>query len=167
MKRNWVLFTLLILVFALLAGTASADEKVFSRWRQTQHFEGELGGYLDITATYYSAEYIEALVQEEAKKNLWTADEMETYKYQMLRSLNLDETIPVHLEFDNMTSSMHMAPFDKMATLWIGNKKYSPVDYDKRFNFKLQGKRDGMVFFPGSTKKGNRFFRARKQYAFH
>jgi len=166
MKRNWVLFTLLILVFALLAGTASADEKVFSRWRQTQHFEGELGGYLDITATYYSAEYIEALVQEEAKKNLWTADEMETYKYQMLRSLNLDETIPVHLEFDNMTSSMHMAPFDKMATLWIGNKKYSPVDYDKRFNFKLQGKRDGMVFFPRFDEKGKPLLQGAKTIRF-
>jgi len=166
MKRNWVLFTLLILVFALLAGTASADEKVFSRWRQTQHFEGELGGYLDITATYYSAEYIEALVQEEAKKNLWTADEMETYKYQMLRSLNLDETIPVHLEFDNMSSSMHMAPFDKMATLWIGNKKYSPVDYDKRFNFKLQGKRDGMVFFPRYDAKGKPLLEGAKTIRF-
>jgi len=166
MKRNWVLFTLLILVFALLAGTASADEKVFSRWRQTQHFEGELGGYLDITATYYSAEYIEALVQEEAKKNLWTADEMETYKYQILRSLNLDDTIPVHLEFDNMTSSMHMAPFDKMATLWIGNKKYSPVDYDKRFNFKLQGKRDGMVFFPRYDAKGKPLLEGAKTIRF-
>jgi len=154
MKRNWILFILVIMVFALLAGTALADEKIFSRWRQTQHFEGELGGYLDITATYYSAEYIEALVQDEAKKNLWTADEMETYKYQMLRSLNLDETIPVHIEFENMASSMHMAPFDKMVTLWIGNKKYSPVDYDKRFNFKLQGKRDGMVFFPRFDEKG-------------
>ena len=41
---------------------------------------------------------------------------METYKYQMLRSLNLDETIPVHIEFENMASSMHMAPFDKMVT---------------------------------------------------
>ena len=166
MKRNLYLFSMMILVFALLAGTASADEKVFSRWRQTQHFEGELGGYLDITATYYSAEYIEALVQEEAKKNLWTADEMETYKYQMLRSLNLDETIPVHLEFDNMSSSMHMAPFDKMATLWIGNKKYSPVDYDKRFNFKLQGKRDGMVFFPRYDAKGKPLLEGAKTIRF-
>lgn len=166
MKRNLFLFTLVLVIFTLLAGTASADEKIFSRWRRTQHFEGELGGYLDITATYYSAEYIEALIQEEAKKNLWTADEMETYKYQMLRSLNLDETIPVHLEFDNMTSSMHMAPFDKMATLWIGNKKYSPVDYDKRFNFKLQGKRDGMVFFPRYDAKGKPLLEGAKTIRF-
>jgi hypothetical protein len=166
MKRNLFLFTLVIVIFTLLAGTASADEKIFSRWRRTQHFEGELGGYLDITATYYSAEYIEALVQEEAKKNLWTADEMETYKYQMLRSLNLDNTIPVHLEFDNMTSSMHMAPFDKMATLWIGNKKYSPVDYDKRFNFKLQGKRDGLVFFPRYDAKGKPLLEGAKTIRF-
>ena len=166
MKRDWILFTLVIMILALLAGTASADEKIFSRWRRTQHFEGELGGYLDITATYYSAEYIEALVQDEARKNLWTADEMETYKYQMLRSLNLDETIPVHIEFENMASSMHMAPFDKMATLWIGNKKYSPVDYDKRFNFKLQGKRDGMVFFPRFDEKGKPLLQGAKTIRF-
>jgi len=47
-----------------------------------------------------------------------------------------------------------MAPFDKMLILWIGKKKYSPVDYDKRFNFALQGKRDGMVFFPKYDEKG-------------
>jgi len=144
----------MLLYFVISAGSAAGNEKIFSRWKQMQHFDGELGGYLEITATYYSAEYIEALVQDEAKKNLWTADEMETYKYQMLRSLNLDETIPIHVEFENMASSMYMAPFDKMATLWVGGKKYTPVDYDKRFNFKLQGKRDGMVFFPRYDEKG-------------
>jgi hypothetical protein len=166
LKRRYFFTAFLVLLIMVHAAGVSANEKIFSRWRQTQHFEGELGGYLDITATYYSAEYIEALVQEEAKKNLWTADEMETYKYQMLRSLNLDDTIPVHLEFDNMTSSMHMAPFDKMATLWIGNKKYSPVDYDKRFNFKLQGKRDGMVFFPRYDEKGKPLLQGAKTIRF-
>jgi hypothetical protein len=31
--------------------------------------------------------------------------------------------------------------------LWIGNKKYEPTEYDQRFNFPLQGKRDGIVYF--------------------
>lgn len=153
--RKIISFSILgFLLVSLVAGVSCADENIFARWRQKKSFEGELGGYLDITATYYAAEYIEALVQDEAKKNLWTADESDQYKYQMLRSLNLDETIPIHIEIDNHTSTMHMAPFDKMLTLWIGNKKYSPVDYDKRFNFALQGKRDGMIFFPKYDDKG-------------
>jgi len=153
--RKIISFSILaFLLVSLVAGASCGDEKIFARWRQKKSFEGELGGYLDITATYYAAEYIEALVQDEAKKNLWTADETDQYKYQMLRALNLDETIPIHIEFDNHTSTMHMSPFDKMLTLWIGNKKYSPVDYDKRFNFALQGKRDGMVFFPKYDEKG-------------
>lgn len=41
-----------------------------------------------------------------------------------------------------------MAPFNEMVYLWIGNKKYTPADYDQRFNLPLAGKRDGMVFFP-------------------
>jgi len=155
-------FILAFVLVSLAAGASCADEKILSRWRQKKSFEGELGGYLDITATYYAAEYIEALVQDEAKKNLWTADETDQYKYQMLRSLNLDETIPIHIEFDNHTSTMHMAPFDKMLILWIGKKKYSPVDYDKRFNFALQGKRDGMIFFPKYDDKGKNLLEGAK-----
>ncbi len=35
----------------------------------------------------------------------------------------------------------------------MGKKKYEPVDYDKRFNFKLQGQRDGMIWFPRGDEK--------------
>jgi len=48
-----------------------------------------------------------------------------------------------------------MAPFDEQVTLWVGNKTYKPVDYEKRFNFKLVGKRDGLVYFPRYDEKGN------------
>ena len=40
-----------------------------------------------------------------------------------------------------------MAPFDNKVTLWAGSKKLSPADYDKRFNFKLSGYREGLVYF--------------------
>ena len=43
---------------------------------------------------------------------------------------------------------MHMAPFGDQLVLWIGKKKVKSVDYDKRFNFKLQGQREGLVYFP-------------------
>ena len=92
-------------------------------------------------------------MEAEAEKNLWTADEKEQYKYQLLKTLNLEEYVPFHISFENYGPSMHMAPFDKMVWLWMGKKKYEPVDYDKRFNFKLQGQRDGMIWFPRYDEK--------------
>ena len=44
---------------------------------------------------------IEALVQSEANKNLWTSDEAEQYKYELLKTLTLEEYIPIFIEFDN------------------------------------------------------------------
>ena len=32
--------------------------------------------------------------------------------------------------------------------MMVGKNKYQPIDYEKRFNFKIIGQRDGMVFFP-------------------
>jgi hypothetical protein len=46
-----------------------------------------------------------------------------------------------------------MAPFNEMVSLWIGRTKYDPSDYDPRFNMPLQGKRDGMVYFPRYNEK--------------
>ncbi|GAB1487209.1 hypothetical protein MASR2M79_22650 [Aminivibrio sp.] len=40
-------------------------------------FEGDSAVRMDLKVTYYAAEYIEALVRQEAEKNLWTADETE------------------------------------------------------------------------------------------
>ena len=42
---------------------------------------------------------------------------------------------------------MHLGPFDAMIRLRIGNKEYKPIDYDKRFNFRFQGDKEGLVYF--------------------
>ncbi|MGI6783866.1 MAG: hypothetical protein ACOX5A_06525 [Aminivibrio sp.] len=151
------LAVVIMLMLSFVSMESHADQKTIKRWSQNQAFKDELGGELVIGATYYASEYIEALVQSEAEKNLWTSDETEQYKYQLLRTLSLDEYIPIHLEFDNRGSAMHMAPFDKMVNLWIGKNKLTPSDYDKRFNFRLLGKRDGMIFFPRYDEKGKSY----------
>lgn len=143
-----------LLIVLVLTSVACAEDKVMARWSKTKSFKEELGGELHIKATYYAAEYIEALVKEEAEKNLWTADEAERFKYQLLSGLSLDEYIPVHIEFDNVGPTMHLAPFDSFLTLWVGKKKLTPVEYDKRFNFGFQGKKDGLVYFPRYDDKG-------------
>ena len=42
---------------------------------------------------------------------------------------------------------MYLGPFDIMVGLRIGNKYYKPADYDKRFNFKFQGEKEGLIYF--------------------
>jgi len=157
---------LLALLFSF-PEVAFSDAKVLSRWSQTKSFvDNKSGSELDIRATYYSAEYIEALVKQEAEKNLWTADESERYKYQLLSGLSLDEYIPVHIEFDNRGPTMHLAPFEKFLTLWAGKHKLTPADFDKRFNFGFQGKRDGLVFFPRYDQKGKPYLEGVKSIRF-
>jgi len=151
MKKALLLAVLLCFLGAV-AGAANYDS-VMSRWSRSQKFKDDYGGEITITATYYAGEYIEALLQKEAEQNLWTADELENYKYELLKSLQLEEYIPIMLAFDNRGPSLRMAPFDAMAELWIGSKKYTPVEYDRRFNFKLDGKREGLVFFPKYDEK--------------
>ncbi len=142
-----------VLFFSVVALHAAPVDNVLARWSKSLFLRDSSGATLEVKATYYAAEYIEALVQSEAEKNLWTRDELESYKYSLLQSLNLDEAIPVMIAFDNNGPSMHMAPFDDMITLRIGSKTYRPIDYDKRFNFKLQGKREGLVYFPRYDEK--------------
>ena len=138
-----------------LASVVFADAKVLARWSQTKSYEDKkMGGELDVRVTYYSSEYIEALVKEEAEKNLWTEDETEQFKYRLISGLSLDDYIPVNIEFDNRGPTMHLAPFDRFVALWAGKKKIAPVEYDKRFNFGFQGKRDGLVYFPRYDEKG-------------
>ncbi|OUO90533.1 hypothetical protein, partial [Cloacibacillus sp. An23] len=93
------------------------------------------------------AELVEAEIQAEAEKNLWTQDELERYKYKYLQVLNLSEMIPIKVEFVNNGPTMHPGPFDKMIDMKVGNKTYEPVDYDKRLNFPFQGEKEGLVFF--------------------
>ncbi|ANZ44721.1 hypothetical protein [Cloacibacillus porcorum] len=152
--------SLLILLTALLiypsvvpASCAATFAQVLQRWTKSTKVIDEDGGNLEIRATYYSSEFIEALVQKEAKDNLWTQQEMEDYKYKFLGSLRLDEMIPIQVEFINNGPTMHMGPFDIMVKLRIKNKAYKPVDYDKRFNFQFQGKKEGLIFFPRYDEK--------------
>ena len=140
-----------ILLFAMCIPSYadSKDDSVLKAWSHettAQTKEGDQS--IRIKATYYSNEYVEALVASEAEKNLWTADEMENYKYTLLKNLNLGETIPFHIDMTVRGIPMYAQPFDKHITMMVGGKKYSPVDYDRRFNFKILGSRDGMVFFP-------------------
>lgn len=159
LRTNFLCIAILFAVVSVTAQNLPAEaasnfSSVQSRWSKSQLFkERDDIAELIIKITYYSAEYIEALIAQEAEKNLWTKDETEQYKYQLLKSLQLEEYIPVFIEFDNNIAPMHLAPFDSKITLWIGNKKYSPVDYDKRFNFRLSGKREGFVYFPRYDEK--------------
>jgi hypothetical protein len=148
---GWVALVLFLSVTAGVASAADFDS-VVSRWTQQKSF-ADRGDSLDITATYYAAEMVEALVQKEADKNLWTADETEKYKYQFLNILNLTDTIPVRLEFANYGAALHMSPFGEQVTLMINGKKYKPKDYEPRFNFRVQGKIDGFVYFPRYDEK--------------
>lgn len=145
------LFSVLLVVRG--AEAASKYEAAVSKWTRTENYGNDLGGRFRVRATLYTAEYIDALMQYEAEKNLWTASELEDYKYNFLKGLQLDQYIAVHLELEELGPTAHMSPFDEMISLWIANKEYKPGDYDKRFNFPLQGKRDGMVFFPRYDEK--------------
>ncbi|KUK57176.1 MAG: hypothetical protein XD80_1536 [Synergistales bacterium 53_16] len=150
---KFVFVALLELLFCFTVARMSLANPVMARWAKTQEFSDKYGGVLEITATYYSEEYIEALVAEEAEKNLWTKSEMDSYTYQLIKSLQLDEYIPVHFYIKNTGPSMHMAPFGDQVVLWVAGKKYSPADYDRRFNFKVDDTREGLVFFPRYDEK--------------
>ena len=145
---SWIkVLTITIFITAICAAAYAATiDNILLRWRKTSKFEDGTSN-LTVSVTYYSAELIEAEIQNEAKKNLWTQDEMERFKYRYLNTLNLSEMIPIKVEFVNNGPTMHPGPFDKMIELKIGNKKYEPVDYDKRLNFAFQGEKDGLIYF--------------------
>lgn len=157
MKNKILPLIAAFLVLTWSAAACASPEGVLTRWRKSQKIMDENNmGYVEITASYYSSEYVQALIQKESDANLWTKDEEENYKYELLKTLQLERCIPVLFEFDNQGPALRMAPFGDQVTLWIGKKKYSPVDYDKRFNFKLTGKRSGMVYFPRYDEKTGR-----------
>ena len=158
--RKWIMvlcLPLLVVCFSSIAASpseASIEEKVLKAWtRSGQYNEGTGAQSVSIKVTYYSAEYIEALVRSEAEKNLWTRDEEERYKYTLLKTLNLEECIAFHFDFNTTGAAVYLQPFDRQLKLYAGKKLLEPVDYDKRFNFKLQGQRDGMVWFPRYDEK--------------
>ena len=141
----------LILLFLFIPACFAAEKTnpVLAQWSHESNFADKDGDQtVRIKATYYSNEYVEALIAAEAEKNLWTADETENYKYTLLKNLNLAECIPFHIDIYVRGIAMYAGPFDKHITMMVGRKKYTPIDYDKRFNFRIQGGRDGMVYFP-------------------
>lgn len=155
-KFSFLLFIMVaLLIFTPAIVSAEPFDNVLQRWTKSVKYTDKenMIDNLEIRATYYSAEFIEALMQNEAKNNLWTQQETDEYKYNFLRALRLDDMIPIQIEFINNGPTMHLGPFDIMAKLLIGNKEYKMVDYDKRFNFKFQGKREGLVYFPRYDEK--------------
>ncbi|MCF7934972.1 MAG: hypothetical protein K9L28_01310 [Synergistales bacterium] len=133
----------------LPAAEAANPEQVIGRWEKEQEFVGpDHIQELDITATYMSGEYIQALVQKEAEKHLWTEDEMESYKYELFQTLRLEETIPLRIQFKVRGSSLHLAPFKRQLALWIDNTKLKPIEVDGRFNFPIDDSQEGYVYFP-------------------
>ena len=141
------LAALLLLSFC---GVAFADQfdDVMNRWRKKEYYSMSGIGTLEIAVTYFSAEYLEAYFQKEAKKNLWTEQELEDFKLRYLSSLNMNEMIPIRVEFVNYGPTMYMSPFDVQCYLKINGTDYKLADYDKRLNFKFQGEREGLIYFP-------------------
>lgn len=125
-----------------------AAEQHWTRSRTMYDEDNKETSYFTVTATYYSAEFIEAYVQDQAQKNLWTQAETDDYKYKFLGALQLDKMIPILIKIENYGPSMYLGPFDSVAKLRIGNTVYKAADYDKRFNFILQGELEGLIFFP-------------------
>lgn len=143
-----ILFLSLFLSSQVCAAASKAPEDpLLKAWSHENEYNNNEQS-LKLKITYYSNEYVEALVNSEAERNLWTNDEMENYKYTLLKNINLGESIPFHVDMYVRGMPMYASPFDKHITMMVGSKKYQPIDYEKRFNFKIIGQRDGMVFFP-------------------
>ena len=120
---------------------------MLSQWTRGGNYARDADQVVELKITYYSAEYVEALVKSEAEKNMWTNDELERYKYNLLKTLNLDENLAFHIDLNVLGSPLYLSPMDRFFKLRVSGKVYDPVDYDKRFNFKLSGRRDGMMWF--------------------
>ena len=148
-----LLFTI-IFSFVASAANAATFDQVLERWTKSKKYlDEDRISNLEVKATYYSSEFIEAYIQKESQANLWTQQEADDYKYNFLSALRLNETIPIQIEFINNAETMYLGPFDIMVKLRIGNKLYKAIDYDKRFNFKFQGKKEGLVYFPRFDEK--------------
>ena len=151
-KFSVLVFLSALLVFRVEVVFAASKEKVnpvLEAWSHESVFRDKATEQvLKMKVTYFSAEYVEALISDEAERNLWTRDEMENYKYALLKNLNMAESIPFKVEMQVQGMPMYAGPFEKHIAMRVGKKKYEPTDYDRRFNFKIIGARDGMVFFP-------------------
>jgi len=144
---------MLCLLAVFPAFGASIEDRILKAWTRQGDYSDGSGQFITIKVTYYSAEYVEALVRSEAEQNLWTKDEEERYRYTLLKTLNLEECIAFHVNFNVVGTPVYLQPFDRHLKLFAGKQTLEPMDYDKRFNFRLQGQRDGMLWFPRYDKK--------------
>ena len=158
-----IIISLLFLLTIISSVYASESDQIIKRWTKERYYQNSEGANLTVSAVYYSSEYIEANILEEAKKNMWTQSEADDYKYNFLSALQLTEKIPIKIKFINNGPSMHVGPFDIMVKLKVNGKLYKPVGYDKRFNFKFQGEKEGLVYFPRyDTKSGKELLKGAK-----
>lgn len=125
-----------------------------AQWQQTKTFKDKFGSDIEIEATYYAAEFVEKSTLEQAEKNLWTADEAEDYRYNLLQRLKLDKYIPIYIKIKNHGPAIHMTPFDRNVKLRLGKTRLDPASFDRRFNFKISDEREGFVYFPRFDEKG-------------
>ena len=148
---------ILLFMFACASSfAAEAENPVLRAWtKETTGSEKSGEQSVKIRATYYSNEYVEALIMAEAEKNLWTNDEMENYKYTLLKNLNLGDSIPVHIDITVQGMPVYAGPFNKHISMRVGKNKYEPVDYDKRLDFRLQGQRDGSSVTSALSARGD------------
>lgn len=143
-----------IILAALAAAALCASCAFTAEWRQKKEFSDNFGASVEITATYYAAEFVEKQVMEQANKNLWTEDEAEDYRYNLIQQLKLDDSIPVFVKFKNRGPAIRANPFESQVKLTIGKNRLRPIGYDRRFNFKITDEREGFIYFPRFNEKG-------------
>ena len=148
---------LMLLISLCCCSVSYGLEKVnpaLHKWMRENNISANDGSQrVEMKVTYCSNEYVEELVKSQAEKNLWTKSEMEDYKYALLKRLRFNECIPFHMEFYIEGLPVYAQPFDKYIKLTVGRKKYTAVDYEKKFNMKMSGPIDGYVFFPRFDEK--------------
>ena len=143
-----------IISIACAVSLICASLSFSAAWRQKKEFTDDFGAAIEVTATFYSAEFVEKEVLDQAQKNLWTDDEMEDYRYNLLQQLKLDNTIPIFLQFRNRGPAIRANPFEAQVKLIIGKNRLRPIEYDRRLNFKITDQREGFVYFPRYDDKG-------------
>lgn len=145
-RKLWAVAVVSCLLFSSVAFSA--------QWKQKKEYKDDMGSSIEVEATYYAAQYVEQATQEQAQKNLWTADEAENFRYNLLQQLRLDDSIPIFFRIKNNGPAVRMAPFDQQVQLLVGKHTLHPTDCDKRFNFKITDEREGFVYFPRYDEKG-------------
>ena len=118
MLNHKVSASVIVLLLCLCAAAFGAErvDSVLAQWSHELEASDKDGDQsIKLKATYYSNDYVEALIAAEAEKNLWTADEAENYKYTLLKNLNLAESIPFHIDMYVRGIPIYASPFEVHA----------------------------------------------------